>query len=108
MVTRALVYLPATLRAGEAFEVRATLQHPMETGFRPDDNGQLLPRNIATRFEARIDGQLAFAADMYPAIAANPYLAFWLRTERSGTLLCQWWGDQGLAHTERRELVLAG
>jgi len=108
MATRALVYLPPTLRAGEPFEVRVTLQHPMETGFRPNENGSLLPRNIATRFEARIDGQLAFAADLYPAIAANPYLAFWLRTERNGTLDCQWWGDHGLAHTERRPLVLAG
>ena len=27
-------------------EIRALISHPMETGFRPDESGKLVPRNI--------------------------------------------------------------
>jgi len=76
----------ATL-AGDVVEVRVLLQHPMETGYRPGPDGRTLPRNILRRLEARFEGELVFAADLFPAIAANPYLAFPMRATVSGSLL---------------------
>lgn len=105
--TRALVSLPPQLRAGQVFEVRATLSHPMETGQRVGADGQRVPRDIVTRFEARLDGVLVFAADLFPAITANPYLAFPLRAERNASLQLQWTGDHGFEHTETVALVVA-
>jgi sulfur-oxidizing protein SoxZ len=107
MATRALVNVPKTLRRGEAFEVRTTLAHPMETGYRRDGDGQMLPRDIVRRMEVRLDGERVFAADLHPAIAANPYVAFWLVLQASGTLEIRWTGDKGFAHTETLPLALA-
>jgi sulfur-oxidizing protein SoxZ len=100
MATRALVNVPAVLRRGEVFEVRTTLAHPMETGYRRDGDGRMLPRDIVRRMEARLDGELVFAADLHPAIAANPYVAFPLLLQAGGRLQIRWTGDKGFEHTE--------
>jgi sulfur-oxidizing protein SoxZ len=102
MATRALIHLPDAPKRGDVVELRVTLGHPMENGLRSDGYGNVVPRYLATRFECRLDGQLVFGADLFPAIAANPYLAFWLRAERAGTLSFEWTGDQGFQHRELR------
>ena len=76
----------------------------METGHRPDSEGRRVPRDIVTRFECQLDGTPVFAADDYPAVAANPYYAFALRAERSGTLVLTWEGDRGFRHRETTAL----
>lgn len=106
-MTRALVNLPESVPRGAVIEVRAILRHPMETGHRRDAGGSLVPRDIVTRFECRLDDALVFAADLYPAMAANPFIAFPLRAERGGTLVLTWTGDGGFRHEERRALVVA-
>jgi sulfur-oxidizing protein SoxZ len=100
MATRALVTLSAPPRRGEVVFVRTLVQHPMETGHRADGAGGRVPRDIVRRIEARLDGELVFAADLHAAIAANPYLVFPLRAERSGTLVVSWTGDRGFEHRE--------
>ncbi|RVU47558.1 thiosulfate oxidation carrier complex protein SoxZ [Rubrivivax rivuli] len=104
---RALLRLPATARPGEVVEVRLLLQHPMETGFRPDAGGRTVPRNILRRIEARFEGELVFAADLFPAITANPFLAFPLRATRSGTLVVGIEGDNGVSQRETATLTVA-
>lgn len=107
MATRALVHLPPAIRRGDVIEVRTTLGHPMETGYRRDGDGQMLVRNIVRRMEVRLDGEPVFAADLHPAIAANPYIAFPLRVTAGGTLQIRWTGDQGFVHSETVTLVVA-
>ena len=65
------------------------------------------PAGVDDEVECRLDEQLVFAADMYPAIAANPYLSFTLKAERSGRLLFSWSGDNGFSHSESRPFVVA-
>ena len=107
MTTRALVNVPPVIRRGEVFEVRTTLAHPMETGYRRDGDGQMLPRDIARRMEVRLDGERVFAADLHPAMAANPYVAFPLRLQAGGTLHIRWTGDRGFEHTETLTISVA-
>ena len=97
---RAILTVPARVRAGEVIEIRALAQHPMETGYRRSAEGRLLPRDLVRRVEARFEGEFVFAAELHAAIAANPYLAFHLRVPRSGTLIVTWQGDGGVAHSE--------
>jgi sulfur-oxidizing protein SoxZ len=104
--TRTLVHVPAAKQA-EVIEIRATIAHPMETGLRPDPQGQLVPRDIVTRVECTLDGVRVFAADLYPAVAANPFIAFTLRADKPGTLVFTWIGDRGFRHTETVPLVVA-
>jgi sulfur-oxidizing protein SoxZ len=100
MTVRALVQVPRAVRRGDVVEVRATLAHPMETGYRRDADGRLLPRDIVRRLEVRLAGEPVFAADLHPAIAANPFVAFALRVQAGGALELRWTGDGGFVHTE--------
>ena len=106
MAVRTLINLPPPVARGGLIEIRASLGHVMETGLRADSEGRLVPRDIVTRFECRLDGQPVFAADLYPAVAANPYLAFWLRVPGPGTLSFEWLGDHGFQHRETRPLTV--
>jgi sulfur-oxidizing protein SoxZ len=106
VTTHALVHLPPAIRRGQPFEVRCTLQHAMETGYRRDADGRLLPRDIVRRLEVRFDAEPVFAADLYPAIAANPYVAFWLTLDQAGALHLRWSGDNGFEHVETLPIAL--
>lgn len=105
-MARALITLPASAPRGSVIEIRCLIAHPMETGYRRDADGSLLARNILRCFECRFEGTLVFAAELYPAIAANPYLAFHLRAIESGTLSFRWSGDQGFEQTETARLTV--
>ncbi|MCY4746325.1 thiosulfate oxidation carrier complex protein SoxZ [Pelomonas sp. UHG3] len=106
MATRAVITLPAVIRPGEAFEVRATVAHAMETGYRTGDDGARLPRDLVRRFECRLDGELVFAADLFAAVSANPWVSFWLQVSGPGELSFVWRGDRGFEHRETRRLPL--
>ena len=86
--------------AREPFEIRVLVQHPMETGFRPGPNGQLLPRDIVNRFVCTYNGEEVFRAELFPAIAANPYLVFTTVATESGTIALSWTDDGGNTQTE--------
>jgi sulfur-oxidizing protein SoxZ len=105
-MARALINAPGTAKRGEVIEIRATIGHPMETGFRPGDDGKLLPRNIIKRFTCRYNGETVFSAELFSAIAANPHLAFHTVATDSGTLTLTWEGDNGFAQTETINLAV--
>jgi sulfur-oxidizing protein SoxZ len=100
-MARALITMPATARKGEIVEIRTLIAHPMETGYRRGDDGAVLPRNLIRRFTCVYDGETVFAAELFPAVAANPLIAFSTVATVSGTLTFTWDGDNGFAQTER-------
>ena len=100
-MARALITMPATARKGEIVEIRTLIAHPMETGYRRGDDGSVLPRNLIRRFTCVYDCETVFAAELYPAVAANPLIAFSTVATVSGTLTFTWDGDNGFAQTER-------
>lgn len=106
-MARTLIQAPANAQRGEVVEVRVTIAHPMETGYRPGSDGRVLPRDIVRRFTCRYGGEVVFSAELHPAIAANPYLSFHVLAEASGTLEFEWQGDNGFAQVERRALQVA-
>jgi len=98
-MTRAVVNLPPTVKRGEIFEIRTLVAHAMETGFRRTQLGELIPRDIITQFVCTYNGTEIFRADLHPAIAANPLLAFTTVATESGTIAFQWTGDKGYSVT---------
>ena len=106
-MARTLINAPKTAKRGEVIEIRATIGHPMETGFRPDESGKILPRNIIKKFSCRYNGELVFSAEMFSAVSANPYLAFHTLALESGTLALTWEGDNGFSQTENITLTVA-
>ena len=100
-MARALITMLATAQKGEVVEIRTLIAHPMETGYRRGDEGSVLPRNLIRRFTCVYDGETVFSAELHPAIAANPLIAFSTVATVSGMLTFTWDGDNGFAQTER-------
>ena len=105
-MARAIINMPSQARRGEVIEIRALIGHPMETGYRVGADGQVLKRDILRRFICRYNGEQVFAAELHPAIAANPYLAFYTVATASGTLSFTWEGDNGFAQTETMPITV--
>ena len=104
---RAIVNVPASARRGEIIEIKALVAHDMETGFRRTQQGALIPRNIISDFVCTYNGAEIFRAKFYPAISANPYLAFSTRATENGTITCTWTGDNGYSLTESAAITVA-
>ena len=107
-MARALINMPKTARRGEVIEIRALIGHPMETGYRPGADGVVQKRDIIRRFSVRYNGEQVFAAELHPAISANPYIAFYTVATESGTLQFFWEGDNGFAQTETATITVTG
>lgn len=105
-MARTLINAPTTARRGQVIEIRATIAHPMETGFRPGEDGKVLPRDLIRRFSCRYNGELVFTAELFSAVAANPYLAFHTVAIDSGQLVLRWEGDNGFNQTETLNLAV--
>ena len=97
-MTTAFVGVPERARPGEVIPVKVLIRHPMETGHRRDRVGAPIPRNIIHSFRAEYAGDEVFRMDLFPGIAANPYLEFCIVATRTGTLTCGWEDDAGGRH----------
>ena len=106
MVAR--VQVPRAAKPGEVIEIRIAIQHPMETGFRYDNHGRTIPKNVINSLVARYNGVEIFRAELGSGIAANPYLQFYTVAEASGELEFAWVDDEGETGAERVPLVVAG
>lgn len=89
------IQVPPTVRRGETFEVRVLVQHPMETGFRRDLDGQSIPTHIVDKLACTYGGREVFRADLGTGISANPYIVFYTVAQASGELVIEWSDDRG-------------
>ena len=87
--------VPAQVKKGEPFEIRVLVQHPMETGYRRDLNGEAIPAHIVDKLVCRIGGREVFSAELGTGIAANPYLAFFATADQSGPVVVEWSDNRG-------------
>jgi sulfur-oxidizing protein SoxZ len=106
-MAQALINVPETARRGEVVEVRAMIAHPMETGFRMGPNGVNIPRDIIRRFSCSYNGEEVFSADLFPAMSANPFIAFTLVATTSGTVAFAWTDDGGETQTASAEIAVS-
>ena len=95
----ALINVPKRAKRGDVIEIHALTSHIMEPGYRRTAAGEVIPRNIITSFTCRYSGREIFRADLFPAIAANPYLSFFTTVSDSGTFEFEWSGDNGFSQT---------
>jgi sulfur-oxidizing protein SoxZ len=103
-MARVLLNVPRSARRGDVVTIRTLIQHTMETGYRPNADGVVAPRDIIRRFTCTYDGEVVFSAELSPAIAANPFLSFTTVATRSGPVTMTWEGDNGFVQTETRPI----
>jgi sulfur-oxidizing protein SoxZ len=102
----ALINVPARARRGEIIEIKTLISHVMETGYRRTQDGARIPRDIIRLFVCTYDGTEIFRAELHPAIAANPFIAFSTVATESGTLEFRWTGDNGFSATESKTITV--
>jgi sulfur-oxidizing protein SoxZ len=105
-MAQALINVPKTARRGEVIEIKTLIQHRMETGFRPDSHGRLVPRDIISKFVCTYNGEEIFRADLHPAIAANPFISFTTTATESGMITFAWTDDRGRTQTETVKIAV--
>ena len=105
-MARVLINLPARAKRGEVIEIKTLIAHPMETGYRLGPTGAAIPRDIINRFTCTYNGEEVFRAELFPAIAANPFIAFFTIATDSGELAFSWTDDRGQTQTEMREITV--
>jgi sulfur-oxidizing protein SoxZ len=105
-MARPLINVPQKAKRGDTIEIKTLISHIMETGFRHDNVGQPIPRNIITNFVCRYNGEEIFSADLNPAIAANPFLSFFTLATESGTIDFEWTGDNGFHETASAKITV--
>jgi sulfur-oxidizing protein SoxZ len=105
-MTSALINVPAKAKRGDIIEIKTLMSHIMETGFRRTATGEMIPRDIITSFICRYNGVEIFRADLFPAIAANPFITFFTVATASGKFEFEWVGDQGFAETASASILV--
>ncbi len=95
----ALINVPKKAKRGEIIEIKTLMSHIMETGYRRTATGAVVPRDIITSFACRYNGVEIFRADLFPAIAANPFFSFFTVATESGKFDFEWIGDKGFTET---------
>jgi sulfur-oxidizing protein SoxZ len=105
-MARTLINVPPKAKKGEVIAIKTLISHEMETGYRHDNVGKQIPRDIITQFVCTYNGLEIFRADLFPAIAANPFISFFTVATASGTIEFKWTGDNGFAQTETANITV--
>jgi sulfur-oxidizing protein SoxZ len=106
-MTRTLIQMPASAKKGEVIEIKAMVEHVMETGFRHTELGVKVPRDIIRTFTCLFNGEVIYKADFHPALVSNPVVQFYVRAEQSGNFDFQWVGDKNFITNAQSHLLVS-
>jgi sulfur-oxidizing protein SoxZ len=100
------IKLPEKPAVGEVIEIRALINHVMETGNRKDAEGNVIPRNIIKSLTVTFGSITILKAEFGPGISSNPFVAFHMRVPGPGELVFTWEDDAGQTTVERSPLYV--
>ena len=106
MAEKPRLKLPKEAKKGDIIEIKTLMPHVMESGQRKDKDGKPIPRKIINKFACEFNGKPVFAANLEPAIAANPYMQFFAKVEESGTFKFTWTDDDGTVITAEEKITV--
>lgn len=101
------IRIPQNPKKGDVLEIKTLITHPMESGQRKDAEGKTIPRRIVNAVAVTYNGKPVFSGKLEPAISANPYLAFHVKVEESGTLAFEWKDDDGSIYKTEEKITLS-
>ena len=105
-MARTLINVPQKAKRGEIITIKTLISHVMETGFRHDNVGKVVPRDIITSFVCTYNGQAIFDATLYQAISTNPFITFHTVATESGTIAFKWIGDNGFSQEASAKITV--
>jgi len=87
---------PMRIRAQASAEkttVRVLMAHEMETGFRKDASGKIIPAWYIQEVTAQLNGKVVLSAQFGPSVAKNPFLQFTVKGGKAGDKITVSWTD---------------
>jgi sulfur-oxidizing protein SoxZ len=87
---------PMRIRAIEkdgTVDVKVLMKHDMESGFRKDASGSLVPAWHITNLTAKVGDKVVFAAEFGPAVSKDPFLNFKFKGASKGEKIVIHWVD---------------
>jgi sulfur-oxidizing protein SoxZ len=90
---------------GDYVEVKVLMSHPMETGRRKADDGNIVPAHFVQLLTATLNGKPVLEAQWGTGISKNPYLTFRLKGANVGDKVAVTWHDN-LGATATQEIAV--
>ncbi len=87
---------PMKIRAkmeGDAADVKVLMSHPMETGQRKNEKGELVPVHFIQSVIATHNGKTVLDIQWSQSIARNPFLGFRVKGAKAGDKVTISWTD---------------
>lgn len=94
------IRVPASASPGEAVRVRATINHPMHTGFVPGPDGELIARHIIERFVCTFNDEVVIDIALDTGVSANPFFDFEATVPEAGVFEFSWHDQDGTVYSE--------
>ncbi len=94
--------------SGGVTEVKVIISHPMETGRKKDDFGQLIPAHFIQLVTATLNNQPVLEMQWGTGISKNPYLTFYLKGAKVGDTISVTWHDNVGATATQDIAVIQG
>ena len=101
------VKVPSSASAGETITIKTLISHPMESGQRKDEDGNVIPRSIINRFTCDFNGENVIDVTLEPAISTNPYFEFQATVPESGEFKFTWHDDDGSVYEEAEPIEVS-
>ena len=81
---------------GDTTEVQALIQHPMDSGFIKDAQGQIIPAHFIQQLTFEYNGKSVFLANWGAAVSKDPYVKFAFKGgAKGGELKISWVDNKG-------------
>lgn len=94
------------VRANNPVLVRTLINHPMETGLRPDgEDAEDIAQQLVESLTVTLDGEPVFRSRFYTGTSANPYVQFAMTPTQRGELNFQWQDQNGETVEEQKTLT---
>ena len=85
---------------GDTTEVQALIQHPMDSGFVKDAQGQIIPPHFIQQLTFEHNGKAVFLANWGAAVSKDPYVKFSFKGAGKGDdLKISWVDNKGASDT---------
>jgi len=78
---------------GTVAEIKVLMEHPMETGTRRDEAGNVVPAHFIQEVICEHNDQVVLSAEWGTSVSKNPYFAFNVNGAKSGDVVKVSWTD---------------
>lgn len=94
------------IAGADTTEVQALVQHPMDSGFVKDAQGNLVPPHYIETLQFETGGKTVFTALWGPAVSKDPFIKFSFKGGKKGDdLTITWIDNKGATDTTTAKIA---